>query len=352
MRDRTDALLARAVTNPTHAYLLAGPPGCGMVEAARELAGRLVADGTDDERALDLARRSLHPDVYEFATVETQIRKEQVLEILYEASRSPVEGARKVVMVHDVERFNDTTGNQVLKTVEEPPPRTVFVLTSSRISDVLITIRSRCQQIDFATPSDDEIVERLRARGVDDATAGRIAGLAGGNIERAVALAGPVGAVRFAFATMPGEVDGTGGRASTLIAEAETAIERVATAVQERHEHEREELDVMLERGGYDTRAARSRRSRLTDAHKRELTRLRRELLLEGVTAIESVYRDELADPAPPKNDDIVRHPVGARRAADAIDACRIAREALLVNEKGSVHLLRLLLHLPVPRHR
>ena len=88
-------------------------------------------------------------------------------------------------------------------------------------------------------------------------------------------------------------------------------------------------------------------RRRIDDRHKRETRRTRIDLLLEGVTAIESVYRDALAAPAPPLNEDRPVLCVNARAAAAALDACREAREAFVINEKGLVRLVALLLALP-----
>ena len=99
-----------------------------------------------------------------------------------------------------------------------------------------------------------------------------------------------------------------------------------------------------MERLGYADRDAQRLRRRIEERHKREVRRTRIDLLLEGVTAIESVYRDVLADPAPALNADRDgRLHVSARAAAAALDACREAREAFLINEKGLMRLLALL---------
>jgi len=117
--------------------------------------------------------------------------------------------------------------------------------------------------------------------------------------------------------------------------------------VAERQNTELAEFDGEMERLGYSDRDAQRMRRRIEERHKRETRRTRIELLLEGVTAIESVYRDSLASPADPLNVGSPPLQVSPRNAAAALEACREAREAFLINEKGVVRLTYLLLSLP-----
>ena len=102
-----------------------------------------------------------------------------------------------------------------------------------------------------------------------------------------------------------------------------------------------------MERYGYSDRDAQRMRRRLDERHKREARRTRIDLLLEGVTAIESVYRDVIAAPAAPLNSDLPALALTPRAAAEALDPCRDAREAFTINEKGLVRLIALCLALP-----
>jgi DNA polymerase-3 subunit delta' len=349
-QDRALAVLDAAASRPGHAYLLVGAPGSGMLEAARAFAARLAVDDDPDARVLDLVRRGVFADVVEFEPEGTFFLVEQSKSVLQEAARAPVEGARKVLLLHDVDRMNESSSSALLKTIEEPPPRVVFVLTSSRPDEVLETVRSRCQRIDFDTLTDDAVSAALLADGVDDATATRAARLAGGHLVRARALAGPWARVHDVLASAPTRVDGHAATAMAVIVDLEDALDEVTKATEARQAGELRALDEEMERLGYEPRIAQGRKRRLAERHKRELTRLRRDVLLEGVTAVESVYRDAL-DGA---------RPIGAGRAPDvapmaathALAACRRAREALLANEKGALHVLRLLLALPVPGGR
>lgn len=349
-QERALAVLDAAVSRPGHAYLLVGAPGSGVFEAARALAARLSVDAHSDARVVDLVRRGVFADVVEFEPEGTFFLVEQSKTVLQEAARAPVEGARKVLLLHDVDRMHEQSGNALLKTIEEPPPRVVFVLTTSRPDEVLETVRSRCQRIDFDTLTDDAVRDALVADGIDDATAARVARLAGGHLARARALAGPWARVHGVLAGAPTRVDGHAGTAMAIVADLEDAIEEVTKATEARQADVLRALDAEMERRGYEPRIAQGRKRRLGERHKRELTRLRRDVLLEGVTAVESVYRDAL-DGA---------RPIGAARPPDvtpmaathALAACRRAREALLANEKGALHVLRLLLTLPVPGGR
>src|SRR3954447_20169632 len=305
-QERAVAQLERAVARTGHAYLLAGPSGSGLDEAARELAARLVADSiAPDERTVGLVRRGLHVDVCEFEPEGTFFLVDQADDVISEAVRAPVEGARKVLLLHDVDRMNEASGNRLLKTIEEPPDRTVFILTTERPDEVLDTIRSRCQRVDLSPLADAHVVEALTAADVEADLAALAASLAGGHLTRARALAGPWASLRREFAGVPARIDGTGACAAAIADDLEASIDRVTAAAEVAQKLQATELDEELERRGYDGRAAQTQRRRLAARHKRESARLRRDLLLEGFTAIESVYRDALCAPSSPRNLDL-----------------------------------------------
>jgi DNA polymerase-3 subunit delta' len=213
--------------------------------------------------------------------------------------------------------------------------------------DLLPTIRSRCQRIDFEPVADDALIAMLANEGLT-ADAATLAGrLAGGQLARARALAGPLAEMRATFAATPAQINGTGARALALAEQLDAAVERAAATVAERHAAELAEFDTEMERSGYSERDAQRMRKLVAARHTREARGTRIDLLLEGVTAIESVYRDVLVAPEPALNADQERVAVSARAAAEAIDACRVAREAFAINEKGLIRLISLLMALP-----
>jgi DNA polymerase-3 subunit delta' len=350
-QQRALGALRQAAARPGHAYLLVGPRGSGIEDAAREFAAMLIGVA-DDERGSRLVMRSVHPDVVEFEPTAASYRvKEDVRErILPEAARAPIEGDRKVLVLFEAERLRgnrNESANAMLKTIEEPPDRTVVVLVTAAPDDLLPTIRSRCQRIDFDPIADADVRAMLEREGVDASDAAALASLAGGQLARARALAGRLAALRAAFASAPARVDGYGATALTIAHELDAAVDEAAAAVELQHREELEAFDAEMERLGYAERESQRMRRRIDERHKRETRRTRIDVLLEGVTAIESVYRDALAAPSPPLNSDRPALRVPARSAAAALDACHEAREAFLITEKGVVRLVALLLALP-----
>jgi len=237
--------------------------------------------------------------------------------------------------------------NALLKTLEEPPARTVIVLVASSADDLLPTIRSRCQRVDFDPVPDDLLRAALEAEGVPGPAAALAASLSGGQLARARALAGPLANLRALFAAAPSRLDGTGATALAVAEQLDAAVAGAADEVATRHAEELAEFDAEMERYGYSDRDAQRMRRRLDERHKREARRTRIDLLLEGVTAIESVYRDVIAAPAAPLNSDLPALPLTPRAAAEALDPCRDAREAFTINEKGLVRLIALCMALP-----
>src|SRR4030088_3606757 len=98
-QERAVGLLRRAAERPLHAYLLVGPRGSGLEDAARCFAAEVIAEG--DPRVQDLVLRGMHPDVVEFEPEGNQILVAQAQGIIREAHRSPIEAERKVVAVFE-----------------------------------------------------------------------------------------------------------------------------------------------------------------------------------------------------------------------------------------------------------
>ena len=170
-QERAVETLRRASERPSHAYLLVGPRGSGVEDAARDFAALLIGVG-DDERSLRLVQRGVHPDVVEFAPGGASYRvKEDVRDsILPEAARAPIEADRRVLILFEAERLRgnqNESANAMLKTIEEPPPRTIVLLVTAAADDLLPTIRSRCQRIDFDPVADDVLRAALERDGVD-----------------------------------------------------------------------------------------------------------------------------------------------------------------------------------------
>jgi DNA polymerase-3 subunit delta' len=352
---RAVAQLQRAAARPVHAYLLVGPRGSGVEEAARCFAAALITSDTgtaeDDERAWDLVLRGVHPDVVEIDPPAMQIRIEDAQAVVDEVSRSPIEGERKVVVLFDAERLrlNEAAANKLLKTLEEPPPRAVIILVTSGADQLLPTIRSRCQRVDFAYLGADAVASALVADGIPAERAELLARLAGGRIDRARALDGRLGPVRDAFVGAAAAMDGTGGAVAQQAERVQMAIAEALAELETAQAVEAEELATELEAAGYPERTRRAQLRRLEERHKRAHRRARIDALVEGITALETVYRDALAGASGERlNLDRDVLAVNPRAAAAALDACRDARQAIAeFNPNETLLVERLFLHLP-----
>jgi DNA polymerase III subunit delta' len=186
--------LAAAVSAPSHAYLLAGPPGSGKREAARSLAAELLAAGAPDPadaRRRALADPSPHPDLVWLRPPGTQHLVEDVRERVINASAyRPFEGERRVFAIEAADAMAEESQNALLKTLEEPAPFAVLILISAEPEALLETVRSRCQLVRFVRLAPSVLEERLRTRVPEAADAERHAAarLAGGDTERAALL--------------------------------------------------------------------------------------------------------------------------------------------------------------------
>lgn len=188
------AAIRRGESGPsmTHAWLLTGPPGSGRSTAARAFAAALQCAqegcGQCDGCRMTLARE--HPDVDQFTPEKLQITAEESLELIRRSAMTPMMGRWNVLILEDADRLNDVSGNALLKSLEEPGPRTVWVLCAPTSEDVLPTIVSRARHVRLRTPTTREVADALvRRDGVDPALAAFASRAAQGHIGRARALA-------------------------------------------------------------------------------------------------------------------------------------------------------------------
>lgn len=149
----------------THAYLFHGPTGVGKRSFARRFGSALVSEGdSDSERR---ARLGIHPDLIEVEPEGIFTTIGQVRDLVRQASSRPFEGARRVFILK-ADTLNAAASNALLKTLEEPDGRAVFVLLAASGGSVLPTIRSRTQSVRFNSVPTDEVAEFLRARDVSN----------------------------------------------------------------------------------------------------------------------------------------------------------------------------------------
>jgi DNA polymerase III subunit delta' len=329
--------LRRAVERPSHAYLLAGPRGSGVLEAARCFAAALVCPdgGCGACNACRRARSARHPDVIEVEPAGTFVVVDQVEEMMKEAFTSPFEAERKVILVTEADRMNEPAANKLLKTLEEPPARTHFLLLSEAPDELLPTVRSRCQRIDFAALSDADVTAALVGSGVEPDAAAAAARLASGRLDRARALAGVLGALRAAALEVAASLDGSGGRAALGAEALQEVLTDTLAGLERDQKAEAKALETELTETGYPDRLARRLRRDLEQRQQRAARRARTDALAEIVTALEWFYRDALVG--------------GAAPAVAALDACAEARRIIVARTAINEALLleHLLVHLP-----
>jgi len=328
--------LTRAAVAPVHAYLFVGPPGSTKDEAARAFAALLLVGHDDPEaRASRLALAGEHPDVREVERTGPRIAKEQVQEIIRYASMAPIEGNRKVMLLHEFHLLDAEGAARLLKTVEEPPPSAVFIVLADQVPPELVTIASRCVRIEFSSIAEDTIRDVLIAEGASAEIAAQTASAAEGNLTRARVLVTDPGLIarRAAFASAPGRLDGTGHNVVTIVAELNALIEAAAAPLAARQAAEaallEERVAAVGERG--------SGRKALEERHKRELRRHRVDELRSGLAVMAGVYRDALVQ------ERIARAEAGVH----AVQRIHQALDALERNPNETLLLQALLLDLP-----
>jgi DNA polymerase-3 subunit delta' len=333
---RTVEVLIRAAREPVHAYLFVGPPGSTKHQAARGFAALLLT-GTEESSSRDaqLVLRGEHPDVREFERSGPAISADQAREIGRVSALAPTESDRKVMMLHEFHLLRPEGAALLLKTIEEPPASTIFVILADFMSHDLVTISSRCAQISFRSIEDTEIADRLVTEGVDPESAAQAATASGGDLSRARLLTTDpeLGARRRSFAEAPSRLDGTGAAVMRLTDELVGLVDSSTAPLVQRHDAEVAALDERIAR--YGERG--SGKKALEERHKRELRRHRTDEFRHGLALMAVAYRDAMVAGTPGRGES----------AAVAVSRIHAALAALDRNPNEQLLLQALLWSLP-----
>ena len=176
----------------THAWLFTGPPGSGRSNAAVAFAAALVCKEGGCSKCNDCMSTitGAHADVELIKTEGLSIKIDEIRELISRASWAPSVSNWRVVVIEDADRLTDSAANALLKVIEEPGLRTVWLLCAPTLTDVLPTIRSRCRHLSLRTPSTKAISNLLVTRdGVDPKVAEFVARASAGHVGRARYLA-------------------------------------------------------------------------------------------------------------------------------------------------------------------
>ncbi|MDP1793868.1 MAG: hypothetical protein Q8K63_06985 [Acidimicrobiales bacterium] len=308
-QERAVEFLRSSAANPVHAYLFVGPDSAGARNAALGFAAALLCpNGGCGE--CSTCRRSLaatHPDVALIERAGASILVGDAREVTRLAMRSPMEGARKVLVLTDFHAVEEAAP-ALLKTIEEPSASTVFCILADQVTPELVTIASRCVVVDFPPVSAELIANTLVAEGIDAATAAEAAALARGSIEsgRAIANDNDMRLRMQVWRSVPDLLDGTAGKVVEVATMLAASLEAAAAPVAARHKVEDAEA-AELQKAGLPQPSRREVEVR----QRREQRRARTDDLRSGLATLAGVYRDRIVD----------SDMRGGRRALAALDA-------------------------------
>jgi len=338
----------------THAWLFTGPPGSGRSVAARAFAAALqcARGGCGECAECHTTLAGTHADVRSVVPEGLSIQVDEMRALVVRAASSPTGGRWQVVLIEDADRLTEKASNALLKAVEEPSPRTVFLLCtpSTHPDDVSLTIRSRCRVVTLRTPSAEAIADMLvRKDSVAAHSAAWVAAASQGHVGRARRLARDpeARARREAVLAIPRRLTGIGACFDAAYALIEASKSEAAAAVSDMDVRERQELETALGAGGTGRGAANAFRGSagvLKELERRQrsrATRAQRDALDRALVDLAGFYRDVLAArvgaPVPAVHVDAASDaaaaarkwtPESALRRLEAVLACRDAIEA------------------------
>lgn len=282
-------------------WLITGPPGSGRSNAARAFAAALQCDqgGCGDCQSCRTALAGSHPDITVVATQKVTISIDEVRELVSTAQRSPSLGRWRVIIVEDADRMVERTSNVLLKSIEEPSARTVWLLCAPNPHDVIVTIRSRCRQLRLKVPSVDDVVDLLTTRDGIDPTLAREVALAAQchiGVARRLALNPDVRERREQLLDIGSGIRGVGDAVVAAARFIEVATTEAKASSDDIEAQEKTELYRMLgiEDGKTVPPALRAQVRQLEEEHKRRATRAQRDVIDRALVDLLSLFRDVL----------------------------------------------------------
>jgi DNA polymerase-3 subunit delta' len=302
------APLRRAVAGHgmTHAWLFTGPPGSGRSNAAIAFAAALQCErrtGCGECHACRTALAGSHPDISITRSETSMIYIKDVRDLVHRSALSPVERRWQVMIIEDADRLGDSSGrtaNALLKAIEEPTPKTVWLLCAPTVEDVLPTIRSRCRNVSLSTPSTRAVTRFLVERdGVPESVAAFAARASQGHIGRARALASDEKTRnrRREVVALPSGLTTLGACLNAAANLVDIAKDETAALTEQSNARELLELEALYgdDRKSKSSRAYRAALRELQHSQKQREKRRVMDVIDRSLMDIMSVYRDAIA---------------------------------------------------------
>ncbi len=301
---------AAAGDSMTPTWLITGPAGSGRSIVALAFAAALQCEtrsGCGECPACHAVLTRVHADLVVISPEGLSIGIDEAREVVRQAASSPNVGRYRIVLIEDADRLTEHAENTLLKTLEEPPERTVILLCAPSAADMLVTTASRCRQVQLRTPSSADLTAALTAEGIDSAIAAFAARAAQGHLGRARRLATDE-AARSRRADVLRLPTRLGGLADALAAAAdlyEAASEEAQASFAGRDVEELAELEATLSgaRSGGGRKSAgavkvRGAAGAVKDLQKRQKSRVSRgirDVLDHALVDLAAWYRDVLS---------------------------------------------------------
>jgi DNA polymerase-3 subunit delta' len=289
----------------THAWLFTGPPGSGRSVAARAFAAALLCEngGCGVCPSCRQVRAGTHADLLLVRPEGLSYGVKQTRDLVLRAAGAPAGGRWLVVLFEDADRCTEQAANALLKAIEEPAPRTVWLLCAPSAEDLVTTIRSRCRVVTLRVPPSEAVARVLAERdGIDHDRALAAARAAQGHVGRARRLVTDPSAAarRAAVLQVPVQATSLGPALAVAAALVKSAEDEAKSVTEQLDEPEREALRQAFGEGSTGKGVAKAMRGvagamkDLEDRQKSRATRVKRDTLDGALLDLAAFYRDVL----------------------------------------------------------